>query len=107
MISSQLDELFTRYPREKNLEKLIENSEWVKIDSDTIDKFYVVGIIKDDNDVVKYICYGVPGNYYTEPPQEMRGYSQWLPTDTRDPYNNGYWVMYQDSENGENILINY
>ena len=106
LIAGQLDELFTRYPREKNLEMLIDNSQWVKIESDSENKFYVVGIIKDESSVVKYICYGVPGNYYSEPPMELRGYSQWLPTDTADPYNNGYWVMYQDSETGENVYIN-
>ncbi len=105
MIADQLDELFARYPRETNLEKLIDNSMWCRINTETDNKHYVVGIIKDNNDI-KYICYGVPGNYNIEPPIEMRDYSQWLPTDTTDPYNNGYWVMYQDSDTGENIFIN-
>lgn len=105
LIADQLDELFSRYPRERSLEQLVDNSMWCRIDADIDNKYYVVGIIKEDNDI-KYICYGVPGNYNTQPPLEMRGYSQWLPTDTTDPYNNGYWVMYQDSDTGENILIN-
>lgn len=105
LIADQLDELFNRYPRERSLEQLVDNSMWCRIDTDIDNKYYVVGIIKEDNDI-KYICYGVPGNYNTQPPLEMRGYSQWLPVDTTDPYNNGYWVMYQDSDTGENILIN-
>ena len=68
-------------------------------------KYYVVGIIYHNHDI-KYICYGVPGTYENEPPVEMRHYSQWLPTDTTDPYNNGYWVMYQDADTGENIYLN-
>lgn len=104
MIKEQLDELFERYPPEENLNQLIENSSWVKIDTDIVNKHYVVGIIMHNNDI-KYICYGVPGNYNIEPPAEMHKYSQWLPTNISDPYNNGYWVMYQDSDTGENILI--
>lgn len=105
MIADQLQELFDKYPTEDNLNKLIENSYWVKIDTDIVNKQYVVGIINNNNDV-KYICYGVPGNYNQEPPIEMKEYSQWLPIDIKDPYNNGYWVMYQDAESGENVYIN-
>lgn len=105
MISDQLKELFERYPKEANLSKLIDNSEWVKINSDDDNKYYVVGIIYHNHDI-KYICYGVPGTYENEPPVEMRHYSQWLPTDISNPYTNGYWVMYQDADTGENIFIN-
>ena len=105
MIADQLQELFDRYPPEENLNKLIDESYWVKINTETVNKYYVVGIIKKDKDI-KYICYGVPGTYNQEPPIEMKDYSQWLPTDISDPYNNGYWVMYQDAETGENIYIN-
>lgn len=105
LISDQLDELFSRYPREENLEALIDKSKWCKIDSDIDGRYYVVGLIYNDDDI-KYICYGVPGSYDVEPPQELRGYSQWLPTDTTNPYTIGYWVMYQDADTGENVLIN-
>ena len=105
MIAEQIEELFEKYPREHNLSRLIENSKWVKIDKDGDTKHYVVGIIIHNNDI-KYICYGVPGTYSNEPPQELMPYSQWLPTDTKDPYNNGYWVMYQDADTGENIYLN-
>ena len=105
MIASQLQELFDKYPAEENLSKLIDNSKWCKIVRDSDNSNYVVGIISIENDI-KYICYGVPGSYNNEPPREMQGYSQWLPTDTTDPYNNGYWVMYQDADTGENIYLN-
>ena len=105
MIKEQLDELFDRYPPEENLNRLVDNSYWVKINADYDNKYYVVGIIKNKQDI-KYICYGVPGNYNIEPPIEMKDYSQWLPTDIKDPYTNGYWVMYQDADTGENIFIN-
>ena len=105
MIAEQLEELFDKYPRETNLENLVENSRWVKINYEDNDRYYVVGIIYLNNDI-KYICYGVPGSYYSEPPRELKDYSQWLPTDLKNPYDNGYWVMYQDADTGENVLIN-
>ena len=105
MIADQLDEIFSRYPRESNLEILVPNSKWAKLDTDTENKHYVVGIIYY-NDEEKYICYGVPGSYHIEPPIEIRKYSQWLPTDPQNPYTNGYWVMYQDADTGENIYLN-
>ena len=104
MLSEQIDELFDKYPHEYTLEKLIDNSKWVKITYESNSKPYVVGLIFDGDDI-KYICYGVPGKYDTPQPNELIGYSQWLPTDVNDPYNNGYWVMYQDADTGENILI--
>lgn len=104
MIKNQLDEIFDTYPPEKTLSQLIPNSKWAKLDTSYDNKQYVVGIIYQDDDE-KYICYGVPGNFHIEPPMEMKKYSQWLPTDTQDPYNNGYWVMYQDVDTGENILF--
>ena len=104
MIAEQLEELFDKYPREENLENLVENSRWVKI-SDMDERHYVVGIIYISNDI-KYICYGVPGSYNSETPRELKNYSQWLPTDTTNPYDNGYWVMYQDADTGENVIVN-
>lgn len=104
MIAEQLDELFEKYPKEETLEKLIDNSKWIKIRNDD-NKYYVVGVIYNNNDI-KYVCYGVPGNYSKEPPIELIEYSQWLPTDIMNPYDNGYWVMYQDANTGENVIIN-
>ena len=105
MIADQLEELFDKFPRENTLEKLIENSKWIRINHEEENKYYVVGIIYQ-NDDIKYICYGVPGNYYNEPPIELRNYSQWLPTDAMNPYEFGYWTMYQDADTGENVFLN-
>lgn len=105
MIAEQLDELFERYPREQNLENLVENSKWVKVKYEDENRYYVVGLIYLNYDI-KYICYGVPGDYYTDPPQHLKNYSQWLPTNPIAPYTEGFWVMYQDADTGENVLIN-
>ncbi len=104
MIADQLEEIFDKYPKESNLEKLIDNSRWAKVIFENDANYYVVGIIYSDDDI-KYICYGVPGSYSNEPPPELLGYSQWFPVDMKDPYSKGYWVMYQDADTGENVLV--
>ena len=103
-ISDQVEDLFNSYPSEPHLEDLIPNSKWVKIDYENNGNFYVLGLIYEDISL-KYVCYGVPGEYSETPPAELDGYSQWLPLDLSDPENNGYWVVYQDALTGESVLI--
>ncbi|MBR2468113.1 MAG: hypothetical protein IKB42_03650 [Clostridia bacterium] len=103
-IAEQIEDLFSSYPAETNLEDLIPNSKWVKIDYENNGNVYVLGLIYEDISL-KYICYGVPGEYSNTPPNGLDNYSQWLPTDTNNPYNNGYWVMYQNAITGESIQI--
>ncbi len=103
-ISEQVEDLFNSYPSEPNLEALIPNSKWVKIDYENNGNHYVLGLIYEDI-TLKYICYGVPGQYSATPPAELDGYSQWLPLNANEPENNGYWVVYQDALSGESVLI--
>lgn len=105
-IKDQIDELFSKYPREEKLELLIPNSKWVMIDYDEDrTKNYVVGLIYDDNNTIRYICFGVPGKMDTPPDDNLKEYSQWLPTDIKNPKDSGYWVMYQDAITGKNVVI--
>ena len=103
-ISDQIENLFNSYPAENSLEELIPNSKWVKIDYENNGNFYVLGLIYEDI-TLKYVCYGVPGNYSEIAPNGLDSYSQWLPTDLTNPTQNGYWVMYQDAITGESVLI--
>lgn len=103
-ISDQIEDLFSTYPAETDLESLIPNSKWVKIDYENNGNPYVLGLIYEDINL-KYICYGVPGKYSETPPSELDNYSQWLPTDINNPQDQGYWVMYQNALTGESILI--
>ena len=103
-MSDQIEDLFNKYPAETNLEQLIPNSKWVKIDYENDGNFYVLGLIYEDI-TLKYICYGVPGTYSTTAPNGLDSYSQWLPTNINAPTENGYWVMYQDAISGESVLI--
>ncbi len=103
-IKEQLGMLFTKYDEAKDLEDIIPNSKFVKIEYDESGLFYVLGLIYEDGQI-KYVCYGVPGIYADECPQELQGLSQWLPLDESQPQGKGYWLSYQDAQNGENIKI--
>ncbi len=103
-IAEQIEDLFSKYPAETNLEELIPNSKWVKIDYENSGNYYVLGLIYEDISL-KYICYGVPGEYKEVAPNGLDNYSQWLPTNVNEPTQDGYWVMYQNAITGESILV--
>ena len=103
-IKSQLDELFESYPKEEFLCSKLEGTDWVKVDYDNNGQYYTVGIIVED-ETVKYICYGVPGKFAKNPPIELKGFCQWMPFDAESPESEGYWMMYQDAENGKSVTL--
>ncbi len=102
LIAEQIDDLFDNYPRVDELEELIPNSKWVKIDFENNGNEYVLGLIYDGFDL-KYICYGVPGKFNSEPPKQL-GECQWLPLNPKEP-SDGYFVIYQDALTGEKINV--
>ena len=66
-IKEQLDVLFSRYPEETFLNEVIPNSRWIKVDYDDSGEYYVIGLIYQ-NDKIKFISYGVPGQFEVAPP---------------------------------------
>lgn len=101
-IKNQIDGIFSKYPEEDFLPSIIPNSKWVKVDNGDENEYYVLGLVYQD-DVVKYICYGVPGIYSDVPPKDLSGLCQWLALDSNKPYEYGYWITYQDAQSGETI----
>ena len=91
---------------EELLEQIIPFSKWVKIENEDGDNYYVLGLIYE-NDQVKYICYGVPGMYSENPPEELKGYAEWLPIDSTKEKEFGYWITYQDAQSGENVKADF
>lgn len=100
-MKGQIDSLFENNPTEEYLETLIPNSKWVKVELKNGD-YYVLGLIYQDQQL-KYICYGVPGVYQTLPPRQLSGYPVWFPLDSNKNEGFGYWLSYQDAENGESV----
>ena len=100
-VADQIDRLFDKCERFEVLEKLLPDSRWVRVDYDASGRYYLVGLIGNP---VRYMCYGVPGEYSPEPPPELAGYCQWLALDANDPAGKGFWIMYQDGVTGKSIL---
>ncbi|MGN0788815.1 MAG: hypothetical protein ACI4MY_02670 [Christensenellales bacterium] len=95
-IKEELDKLFATYQADEELERLIENSRWVRVPTGD-EGFYVTGIVYYDG-VPQIICYGVPDKDNSNPPPCNATCRQWLPVadDGR-----GYWMMYQSAIDGE------
>ena len=95
-VKPQLDEIFVCFPECDDLEEVVPNSKWAKIQVE--DGFYVVGLILD-GEVVRYISYGVPATKNSCPPSEIRDVAVWLDDGKKE--GNGYWVIYQDAMTGQ------
>ena len=95
-VKPQLDEIFVCFPECDDLEGVVPNSKWAKIQVE--DGFYVVGLILD-GEVVRYISYGVPATKNSCPPSEIRDVAVWLDDGKKE--GKGYWVIYQDAMTGQ------
>lgn len=104
-VKEELMQILSTYEREEYLSKTIPFSTFVKIKYDE-NKFYVVGLIEEDFKP-KYICYGIPTNYYSTPPAELEPYCSFLPLSLFRPKGDGYLMMYQDAKNGNCIKLKY
>ena len=106
LMQPQLDELFEKFPHFRELEDLVQNTEWVKVSySQDGSQHYILGKLFDGG-VVTHLCYGIPAqSRSTTPPASLTDYCQWLPLNLNDPDSAGYWVMYQNAETGENIKM--
>lgn len=100
-IGVQLEDLFARYEREDELERLVVGSRFARVYYDDTN-YYVVGEIKD-GDEVAFICYGYKGEGGDNPPEEIKDNYEWLPLDKDDKKGKGYYIMYQDGVTGDVI----
>lgn len=105
-VREQITSLFDKYPEEEFLPSIIPFSKWVKVDFEQDGNYYVLGLVYE-NDNIKYICYGVPGWYDKNPPKDLNGFAKWLPLDANKPEEYGYWITYQDAQNGESVEISF
>lgn len=100
-VKDQLDRLFEKNERFEKLERLLPDSRWLKVSYDGSGKYYLIGTLGTP---VRYLCYGVPGDYSPTPPSDLVGYCQWLAEDPNDPAGKGFWLMYQDGVTGKSVL---
>ena len=102
-VKAELDGVLCSHEQEKSLMKIFLDSTFVKVFYSK-DKFYVVGVIKE-NGKEKYVCYGVPATYSPTPPKELNGYCSFIPLSIFNMKGEGYWMMFQDAESGKCIHI--
>lgn len=101
-MKGEIENLLSTYPAEETLEKVVENSRWVKINYGG-EKFYVFGLIYRKN-TPQYICYGVPTKNNRRPPESLKGLASFIPA-SADGGSEGFWVMYQDAATGASVRI--
>ncbi len=101
-IKNQVETLFSQNKPEEFLEQAIPSSKWVKVDFDDGGDYYVFGLIYED-EVLKYVCYGVPAIYSPQAPKQLSGFPVWFPLDKEKRDGFGYWLSYQDANTGESI----
>ena len=102
-IKDQIDDLFSKHKPEDNLQAIIPNSKWVKVEYQDMQGYYVMGIIYNDN-IPEFIGYGLPAQNNENPPKDLAEYAQWLPV-LQEGENTGYWIVYQSASNGESIKV--
>ena len=93
-IIPQFEYIFEHYSLNEELNMLINDSKFVKIDENQNE--YSIGAIYEE-EKLKYICYAVKRNYNQPVPNEIGEYYQWLPIDKEDPLSDGYYIVFQDA----------
>lgn len=103
-VEQQINELLNTYEEEKALEEIIPSSKFVKVDVENNGNFYIFGVIYEYNEI-KYIVYGLPGEYNVKPEDEYSKFYQWLPLNNENPEGYGYYLMYQEAMTGEQVQM--
>lgn len=94
-ISDKIEKLFSENEKDEEMSALIPDSRWARVR--TGDGWYVVGIVGEP---AEFICYGIPGDDPSDPPEEDEGCRQWVEVEKGG---RGYWMMYQSAESGETL----
>ncbi len=92
-IAPKLKEAMQKYPRDEHLESVFPNSEWVKAENGLLGIVYAEG-------QPRYLCVAMK----TEPPQEVKDASIFVPASPYDE-EEGYYIVFQDADTGEYIAI--
>lgn len=101
-ILPQFENLFNSFNQDEELNKLIENSKFVKVEE--AGEQYSIGAIYE-NENIKYICYAIKKDNNINPPNELGENYQWLPIDALDPLSSGYFVVFQDANDLKIVKI--
>ena len=102
-VKDEHEDIFNKFESESYLCSLFPSSKWAKINY-AKDKFYVVGLVVEKG-APKYVCYGVPDDNPTTPPEQLKGYCSLVKLFPNTQNKRGYWMMFQDAQNGKCIHV--
>ena len=99
-VKEKVEKMFLENQPFEKLSSYIENSKWVKVDVDENGLYYLLGLIYENGNV-KQICYALPAKKNDAPPAHLKEFCTFVECENDD----GFFVMSQDAENGENLII--
>lgn len=94
-IKDNINSLLQSNEKEEVLQRLIPQSRWAKVYAE--DGYYVVGVVGEP---VEFICYGIPDDDNTNPPDTSPDCRQWFEIERGGK---GYWMMYQSAQDGRTL----
>ncbi len=103
-IRDEVEDLFKNYPADSELESIMPNSKFVRIDYEGNGNYYVLGLLYTDSEL-SYLAYGIPRDSKGAMPSELAGFGRWLPLDPDRPYEAGYYMVFQDIHTGKNVVL--
>lgn len=91
---ADIDKLFSNGKKDDKLSALLPDISWVRVEFDG----HCISVGRGED---AFLCYAVAGRYEKSSP--IGDEAQWLPSDSAQPTGNGYWLIFQNLENGEII----
>ena len=98
-VKREVDELFSKYPKDTTLCEAFIHSEWARIKGNEDNPQYLVGAVYEEGRV-KYVCYALLAEDKDNPPAEIKEVCAFVPT---SPLLNapGFFVIFQSAATGE------
>ena len=100
-VKSEIDELFSRYPKDETLNGVFSCSEWIRVKGEENSPEYLVGVIYEDWKA-KYICYALPAEDGETPPDEIKEVCSFVPLSAFSD-KAGFFIIFQSASSGECI----
>lgn len=98
-IKPDLDNIFSTCKQNHTLSNSLLNSTFYDY-VDQSGNSVAIGVIKEQ-DIVKYVCYGIKVDFYSNQQNNLNGYATFIPISIYEMSGDGYWVIFQDAVTGK------
>ena len=98
-VKGEIDELFSKYPRDYTLTSAFSASEWVRIRGEAHAPQYLVGVLYEDGKAT-HICYALAAQNKNQPPEEIKSVCTFVPSSVFHE-EQGFFVIFQSATSGE------